>query len=549
MKRLVLFVMLLTVALAPAAIATAQDEDTVTISVSYDIITLNPVLATDGGSFNAIQFIYPDLYKVDPFTGELIPSLVTWDISEDGLTYTFYVRDNAVWSDGTPITAQDIKFTYEAIMSDVVESPRKADVANVEAIEVIDDKTVQFTMSQVDCTFLGGGLATNILPAHKFAADFSDVNDSPMNSAPDISGGPYILKEWKADEYALFEANPTYYLGEPKVKYLINKVVGDPAVQNQMLLAAEVDYAFMYPDEYKQLGVYDMFTSGSFPLHNTPLFAMNWANPQNPQSAYDEEGNPIEQDPHPIFSDVRVRQAMAMGFSKDDLLETLDGEGTRNVASVIPTITWAFNTELEPWPYDPERAAALLDEAGWVMNEATGIREKDGVPLKFEIAYSPGVTDLWDNIALIAQDQLSQLGMEITLNPLEWGAFLDYILGQQFDAMVVGFGGGTPPDPDGIAGNIARSTNDVVGSGFNLTSYVNLDVDRLLDEGKTAPGCAVEDRAVPYKEMQRILLEEVAYDFTVSPNQVHVWNSRVSGYDLGPWWATGHDPHVWVIGE
>lgn len=548
MKKFALFLMLLTVMLVPLTTAMAQDEETVVISVSYDIVTLNPILATDGGSFNAIQFIYPDLYKVDPFTGELLPSLTEWEISDDGLVYTFYIREDAVWSDGTPITAQDIKFTYEAFMSDVVESPRKADVANVESIEVIDDKTVQFTLSQVDCTFLGG-IVVNIVPAHKFAADFSDVNDSYMNSEPDISGGPYILKEWKADEYALFEANPDYYLGEPSVKYLINRVVSDPAVQNQMLLAGELDYAFMYPDEFKQLGSYDMFTYGSFALHNTPLFAMNWADPDNPQNAYDEDGNFIEQDPHPIFGDVLVRQAMVMGFSKDDLLATLDGEGTRNVASVIPTITWAFNTELEPWPYDPERAAQLLDEAGWIMNEETGIREKDGEPLAFEIAYSPGVTDLWDNIALIAQNQLSELGMEITLNPLEWGAFLDYILGQQFDAMVVGFGGGVPPDPDGIAGNIARSTNDVVGSGFNLTSYVNPEVDELLDQGKTVPGCDLNDRAIPYKEMQRILLEEVAYDFTVSPNQVHVWNSRVSGFELGPWWSTGHDPQAWTIGE
>jgi peptide/nickel transport system substrate-binding protein len=315
-----------------------------------------------------------------------------------------------------------------------------------------------------------------------------------------------------------------------------------------MLLAGELDYAFMYPDEFKQLGSYDMFNAGSFPLHNTPLFSMNWADPENPQDAYDEDGNPIEQDPHPIFGDVRVRQAMAMGFSKEDLLGTLDGEGVRNIASVIPTLEWAYNTELEPWPYDPERSAELLDEAGWVMNEETGIREKDGMPLEFEIAYSPGVTDLWDNVALVAQDQLSQLGAEITLNPLEWGAFLDYILAQEYDAMVVGFGGGTPPDPDGIAGNIALSTNDVVGSGFNLASYANPEVDELLAAGKSVPGCAYEERAPYYYEMQRIMQEEVAYDFTVSPNQVHVWNIRTA-VEVGPWWGTSTTPHTWAIGE
>ncbi len=548
MKKFALLLVLFVVAamLVPAAVA--QDEETVVLAQSYDVVTFNPILAVDGGSFNAIQFIYPQLYNVDPFTAELIPSLVTWEISDDSLTYTFYIREDAVWSDGTPITANDIKFTYDAMGSDLVESPRKGDVEAVASINVIDDHTVEFVLSEVDCTFLGG-LPVYIVPAHKFAPDFSDVNDNLMNTEPDISGGPYILEEREADEYQLFVANPDYFGGEPHIKYLINRIVSDPAITNQMLLAGEVDYAFMYPDEFKQLGEYDQFTYGSYPLNNTPLLAMNWADPDNPQDAYDDEGNPIEQDPHPIFGDVRVRQAVALGFSKEDVLATLDGEGVINVASVIPTISWAFNTELDPWPYDPERAAELLDEAGWLMNEETGIREKDGEPLSFEILYSPGVVDLWDNIALIAQDQLSQLGMDVTISPLEWGAFIEVLLGQEFDALVVGFGGGSPPDPDGIAGNIANSTNDIVGSGFNMSSYVNPEVDALLEEGRNTPGCANEDRAPFYMEMQRILQEDVAYDFTVSPSQVHVWNSRISGYELGPWWGQSTDPEAWTIGE
>jgi peptide/nickel transport system substrate-binding protein len=549
MKRYVVLLIALVIAATPLAGAMGQgDEETVILTDSYDVITFNPILASDGASLNAIRFIYPALTKVDPFTAEVVPDLASWDISEDSLTYTFYIRDDAVWSDGTPVTATDVKFTYEAIASDLVESPRKSDVAKIESINVIDEKTVEFVLSDVDCT-IWNNLGTRILPAHRFAADFSDVMDNSMNTAPDISAGPYILEEWLPDEYTRFVANPTFYGGEPNIKYLISRVVPEPAIQNQMLLAGEVDYAFMYPDEFKQLGTYDDLNWGSFPLHNTPLLALNWADPDNPMSAYDEEGNLVEQAPHPIFSDVRVRQAIVMGYSKDDLLETLDGEGVRLTASVIPTITWAYNTDLEPWPYDPERAAALLDEAGWLMNEDTGIREKDGMPLAFEILYSPGVTDLWDNIALIAQDQLSQLGMDVTLVPLEWGAFIEVLLGQEFDALVVGFGGGYPPDPNGIAGSITHSANDIVGSGFNMTSYVNPEVDRLLDEGKSVPGCAPEDRTPIYWEVQRILQEEVAYDFTVSPNQVRVLNKRIGGYELGPWWTVEYEIQSWTIGE
>jgi peptide/nickel transport system substrate-binding protein len=548
-KRYVLFLLVLLVALIPFAGVSGQGgDDTIVFAESYDVKTFNPVLASDGGSFSAIQYLFPTLMQSDVMTGEYIPDLASWEISEDSLTYTFFINEDAVWSDGEPISAEDVKFTYEAIMSDLVESPRKGDVTNIEEINVIEEKTVEFVMKEVDCTVLGN-LATNILPSHKFAEDFSDVMTNPLNEGPDISGGPYMLEEWAPDEFTRFVSNPTFWKGEPGIKYLVNRVVTDPAILAQMMASGEADYGFFYPDEFDEIPVTDHLTWGSFPLHNTPLFTLNWADPENPMSAYDEEGNMIEQPPHPLFSDVKVRQAMAMGYSKDDLLETLDGRGVKLTSSVIPTITWAYNAELEPWPYDPERAVELLDEAGWLVNEETGIREKDGVPFEFTILYSAGVTNLWDNIAIIAQDQLSDLNIKVEIESIEWGAFIDKLLAQEFDALVVGFGGGAAPEPDGIAGNIMYSIRDVVGSGFNMTSYVNPEVDELLEGGKAVPGCAPEDRAPFYKEMQRITQEEVAYDFTVSPLQFHVMNKRILGFEPGPWWGQASQVHLFTIGE
>ncbi|MBN1966071.1 MAG: peptide-binding protein, partial [Anaerolineae bacterium] len=210
---------------------------------------------------------------------------------------------------------------------------------------------------------------------------------------------------------------------------------------------------------------------------------------------------------------------------------------------------WAYNTDLTPWPYDPERALELLAEAGWTDSDGDGILDRDGEPFAFEILSSP-LTDLWENIALVAQDQLSQLGMDVTVTTLEWGAFInDRLLPQQFDALVVGFGGGTIPDPSAIAYPIMHSSNDIPGSGFNMTSYVNLEVDALLDEGRTVPGCSIEDRTPIYWEIQRITQEEVAYDFTVSPSQVHVMNARVQNFDPGPWGDTWNVQEWALFGE
>jgi peptide/nickel transport system substrate-binding protein len=548
-KYALLFVVVLL--LVPLMVTSAQEEgETIILSTSYDMTILNPVLATDGGSIDVYQFIYANLIEFDPVTGAPLPGLASWEISEDGLTYTLTIRDDANWSDGTPITANDVKFTFEAIKRDDIESPRKGNVALMEELNVIDDKTFEIVFATVDCTVWGNLAVLDPVPAHKFAEDFSDFMTSDFNTAPDIASGPYIFDQHEPDEFTRLRANESYFKGAPEIEYLIRRVLPDPAVQNQALVTGDIDYAFMYPDEVAQIPSLDGLATFSFALHNTPILALNWADPENPSAAFDEEGNRVEQAPHPIFSDVRVRQAVVMGYDKDAILSTLgEGNGARLTSSVIPALTWAYNDSLTPWPYDPDRAAELLDEAGWTDSDGDGIRDKDGMPLAFTLTYSPGVTDLWDNIALVAQDQLSQLGMDVTLEPLEWGAFLnDLLLPQTFDALVVGFGGGANPDPDGIAGNIMDSANDIPGSGFNMTSYVNERVDELLAQGKSIPGCATEDRAPIYFEMQEITQSEVAYDFTVNPNQVHVMNERVLNFDPGTW-VTFWNTEEFVIGE
>ncbi len=550
-KALVILVIAMLVVPLTTALGQGGAEETFQYSSTYDMTTLNPILMTDGGSFAVSQFVWAGLFNVDPMTGLPVPGLASWEISEDGLTYTFTIRDDANWSDGTPITAQDVKFTYEAVASPLVESPRKSDIQSIAAVNIIDDKTFEVVLSQVNCTIwnnLAAALNTP-LPSHKYAADFSDIMTSDFNLNPDIASGPYILEEHMPDEYTRLVANPSYYLGAPQIPYVVVRVLPDTAIQNQALMAGEVDYAFMYPDELAQLPSLDGLNTYSFALHNTPILALNWADPANPMPAWDENGNRVEQAPHPILSDIRVRQAIAMGYDKDAILATLgEGNGVRLISSVIPTITWAFNTELTPWPYDPERAAALLAEAGWADTDGDGILDKDGQPLKLEILSSPLIS-LWENIALVAQDQLSQLGMDVTVTTLEWGAFInDRLLPQNFDMLVVGFGGGTPPDPDAIASPLMYSHNDIPGSGFNMTSYVNETVDELLEQGRTVPGCSVEDRTPIYWEMQRITQEEVAYDFTVNPNQVNILSARLQTGEPGPW-----DPwdlqgiHNWTI--
>lgn len=547
-KLFILFLGLLL--LLPLSVVLGQsDNDTLIVWTGGDVITWNPVLFQSGSSFKSSQLLWPRLYEQDPMTGQPVPGLTSWEISEDGLTYTFTILEDAVWSDGTPISSNDFKFVIEGVQSDLVDTPRKSNVALIDSISILDDKHFEVKLKNVNCTFWQDLSFFRFLPAHRFAPDFSDFMTNEINTNPDISGGPYLLVEWQKDEFTRFVANPLYWKGDPQIRNVITKVIADPPIVNQSLITGEIDYATMSADQFEQIGNLDNLNYYVFPEDQIAFFELNWTDPSDPQPAYDADGNLVDQPPHPIFSDVRVRKAFAMGYNRDDILAALgENGGSLLVGSVNPAISWAYNNELPQYTYDPDAAGALLDEAGWVMNDATGIREKDGVPLKFDIAYSP-FTEFYETMAIVAQDQLGQLGMDITLTSLEWSAFLtDVWSAQKFDVAVISFIG-IGPDPSTLATVIEASINDAAGA-YNASSVVNAEIDRLLEEGKSVPSCSTEERAPFYYELQRIEHENVMHDYVFTPNIYHVTTKRVGNFNPGPWWGLlgyGADIHAFTL--
>jgi len=516
----------------------AQSEDTLIWSlVGGDISTLNPALATDGTSLTVISALFDNLFRVNPETGLPEPGLTSWSISEDGLQYTFTIREDAVWSDGTPITAADVKFTYDAILSDTVESPRKADIGAIASLEVIDDQTFVATLEAPNCTIWGSAFV-NLppLPSHMFEADFSDFMTSSFNTAPSATSGPYMFDERSSGEFVRLVANPSYYDGAPAIPNLLYRIIADPATLNQALQTGAVDYGFIYPDQFEQLTQRDIFNSFVYPLNNAPIVIMNYQDPNNLQNAYDEDGNLNELVPNQFFADIRVRQAVAMGYDKAALAMTQGPEAGSVPLSgpIVPAFYEAYDmADIEPWEYNPERAAELLEEAGWEMG-SDGVRVKDGVRFEVDLVYSK-LVDLWGNAALIMQDQLGQIGIRINIIEQEWSAYLgNVLLSGEFDITIVGFGGGT--EIDGIAYNLLYSRNLVLdGGGFNLAGYVNPEMDEMLDTARTLPGCDVAERAELYREVQRIARDDVAYDWLVSTTQVHVLNQRVDEAYIGQW--------------
>jgi peptide/nickel transport system substrate-binding protein len=500
-----------------------------------DASNFNPVLYDDSVSSVLVGYVYPGLIAVNPETGEYTSDFgamaESWDVSEDGLTYTFKLREGVAWSDGDPVDSADFKFTYDAINSDLVESPRKYVWEQIESVEAPDPQTVVVQFKQVKCDALGD-VGLGWLPSHLYAADFSDVMTSPDNEAPRVSAGPFKFQSWTRDDNFIVVRNEDYWEGAPNMDGNITRVVPDAGARIAQLQSGEIDYLDVQPNQIATAEQDPDLTRFQWYDDGYSYIGLNLADPANPQNGRDEEGNLIPQDPHPILGDVRVRQAIAHSIDYQSIIDNIRlGQGYLMAANVLPAIEWAVNPDLQPYAYDLEKAQALLEEAGWVDSNGDGIREKDGVEMKLGLLTNAGNTTRED-IGVYVQDQLKQIGINVDFQAIDFGTLLEQMDAQTYDMYILGWTGlGSDPNDEPFW----SSEYDVVGSGFNNTSFQSERVDQLLKDGYSVPGCAPEDRAPIYFEIQQIIHDELPYIFLNGTIANAFYNKDWQDINPGPW--------------
>lgn len=542
----------------------AAQGGTVVESNFSDISTLNPVLGSDSASSTVYNLMFYGLATLDPFSGSVIPQLAeSWSISDDGLTYTFALRDDVLWSDGTPLTATDVAFTFDAINTDEVLSPRRSSFDSVESWAAIDDNTFELVLREVDCTVLSNAGVQGIIPAHAYDGDPMNVPDSPENTAPSIVNGPFTFVEWVPDDHVTLAANPNFYLGRPNVDQWTMRVYADQSAELAGILAGEVD---MTTDSIgaQFVSVIDGAIAGGEDLNMRKYYdngytfiGYNLANPANPQNGWDDldgdgkytEGEPpLPQDPHPVFGNDEVRLAIANSIDYTGIINKVAfGQGGPTVANVWPSIEWAYNTNLEPYSQDLELAAQILADAGWEPGATTNdvgvpVLEKDGQRLEFSLMTNAG-NETRENIGILMKDTLDSIGFDVTLDFIEFGIVVQQMLGQEYDAVIIGFGGGAPEPDDSSQFSFK---NDEVGAGFNFVSYYNEAFEANLDEGKAVPGCAEEERAPFYFDNQELMYNDLAYSFLYIPLDNSVWRDRLNGVDPNPW-ALRYNVQDWSL--
>ncbi|HEV8474669.1 MAG TPA: peptide-binding protein [Methylomirabilota bacterium] len=492
--------------------ATPAYGDTYIDSLLGDISSLIPTITSDGASHTVGSLLYSGLIRYDKNLSPEGDLAKSWEFSSDCRQLTFRLRPGVKWHDGRPFTADDVVFTWQTTVDPKTPSPYKADFLDVESVRAEGPDVVHVHYRQPYAKALTSW-ATWILPRHLLEPFVREgrIREAPQNWNAPVGTGPYRFVSRRAGERIVLVANQDYWEGRPNLSRVVYRVIPSQATIFLELKANGVDSAALTALQYKRQTDY-------------PAFKRAYNKFSYPSSAYTYLGFNLKD---PRFADRRVRQAFAHAINKRELIDgVILGMGREATGPYKPG-TWAYTDKVKTYPYDMERARALLAEAGWKERNGDGLLVKDGRPFTFELLTNQG-NDERKKIAEIIQAQLRELGVGVEIRILEWAALLkENIRKRRFEAIVLGWGTGIDPDQF-----VVWHSSQTAPDQMNHISYANPEVDAALEQGRAS--CVQADRVKYYHRLQEVLAEDQPIVFLYFREALPVVSSRIYGIDPGP---------------
>jgi peptide/nickel transport system substrate-binding protein len=349
-------------------------------------------------------WMFDDQNNAFPYLVTEIPSVENGGITNDGRTITFKLRDDIKWSDGEPITSADFKFTYDMIMANSNAVNSRVPYESIESLETPDAQTVVVTFPDpyapwLAVLFSGATSGLPIIPEHILKPVFDaegTLDTADWNKAPTVGCGPFVFNEWQSGSFARFVANENFWLGRPKLDELFFQFVPDDASMIAAMVSGDGDVGtFPAYSDVPQLQEAGVTILNSFSGYNEGWYL----------NMHAEKGNPA-------LKDIRVRQALAYAFNREKLVQDLLLGLTGVAATDWDKSPWVDPT-ISPYPYDPEKAIALLADAGWTDTNGDGTVDKDGVELILK--YGTTSREVRQNTQAVAQQDLAAVGIGIEL--------------------------------------------------------------------------------------------------------------------------------------
>ncbi len=511
---------------APAASANIPKGGALTQTITgTDAKSFHPFQTTDtvSSAYQGYIFGGGSLTQYDPKTLDLVGfAAEKWDLSADKTTVTFTLKDGLKWSDGTPMTTADYVWTYQQAIKP---ENKYAYVQNFEPIVSFlakDARTLVVTLNEPITVAVETADAISPLPKHIWEKyDWNDPTKNPEINAPSVGNGMWKLKEWKRDDHAIFVANDLYFDGRPYIDQLTVRIFGTEALAYQALKSGEVDSSGFQPSDYKEAKT----------LPNVNVYEWYAA-----RGSWSYIGFNLRR---PALKDPLVRKAIAYATDRQGIIDSVAYGLGRPIYSAYPQTSPAYNPNVEHYDFDVKKAADLFKQAGYTLNGKK--LTKDGQQLSLKLLFGPATSKVREGIATLAQQQLSDLGIALDVQALEFQAFLDTLKKEPFDYDLFVLGWSSSTNPYFAYQIWSESSIPQLNSG----AYVNKQVEDLYKQARTE--FDKEKQKTIYNQIQKLITDDEPYVFLYEGKQYTGVNKRVGGitptprgiaYNMNKWYIT-----------
>jgi peptide/nickel transport system substrate-binding protein len=486
---------------------TETGDKTLTVGLLSEPATLNPLTATSNETKDIVWCIFLKLLDEQPDYLNFSPRLAnSWEFSSDSLTITFQMRDDVRWTDGVPVTAEDVRFTWELHVDTLVAWPSPSLKQHIRDVEVVDRYTVAFHFERRYPYQLMDANDGVILPSHLLKDVPRDqLREHQFGRLP-VGNGPYKLSRWESEQYLELVKNPDYYeKGKPHVERVIFKFVPDMVTLTTQLKKGEIDLLESIPSDqlpelterYSRLRVY------SYPTRDYWYISWN-----------------LRRD---LFADAGVRRALTMAIDREEIIRTLWGGRASPCNSPIHSGLWAFDDTIEPIPFDADRARRAMEALGWRDEDSNGVIDKDGRPFEIELITNSSSQQRVD-VATMVEAYLGNIGVKVNIRTMDYRTVLDRLFSFEYDGCVFGWATATKPD---ITNEWHSSS--LWPNGYNISAYQNPYVDDLIDRAKVELD---RERARElWSRVQRAIYEDQPFTFLLIPDEVTALDRRFCGVE------------------
>ena len=467
--------------------------------------SLDPHTVTATNDFRILVNIYDGLVRYKNGTLEVEPALaLSWEVSEDGKTYTFKLRPGVTFHDGTPFNAQAVKFNFDRMLNEqhpfynTGPFPLSFNFSSIETVNVIDDSTVEFKLKEAFAPFLSNlayptGLIVSPAAVEQYGKDYGR---HPSGT------GPFKFVEWQSSQRVVVERNPDHWDGAPALEAVVFRPITDANTRVAEMMAGGIDVMVEVPPD----------NLANF-RNDSAFTVAEQVGPHVWFSILNTREGP--------FKDKRVRQAANYAVNKQGLVDNvLQGTATVSAGPIPPAFNWV-KSEVTPYPHDPEKAMALLAEAGVENPEVTFFITEGGSGMLDPVTMGTAI-----------QADLQAVGFKVKIETYEWNSFLAQVNGGLADKADMAEMAWMTNDPDTLPYLALRSAALPEQGGFNSGYYQNKQLDEIIEKARTSTDQA--ERASLYAQVQQIVHDDAPWLFVANWKQNAVTRANVQGFELQP---------------